>query len=143
MTNTGKNVLIVEGDGECASFCSSVLKKDGFKVNYVTTAEAAMQAINEGKIPDIIVTEMLLERDDSGIILCHWLKKNPRTAGIPILMLSDVARARGINFDLKTPSAREWILADDFADEPIREEQLLAHIHHLLGQPAMAEEQHH
>lgn len=144
MTNKGKTVLIVEGDGECASFCSADLKKDGFKVNYVTTAEAAMQAINDGLRPDIIVTEMLLEHDDSGIVLCHWLRKQAATAKTPILMLSDVARSRGISFDLKTPAAREWIKADDFVDKPVREEQFLTHIHHLLGQPAVTpEETHH
>ncbi|HEY9071667.1 MAG TPA: response regulator [Candidatus Ozemobacteraceae bacterium] len=143
MTNTGKTVLIVEGDNECASFCSDVLKKDGFTVNHVTTAEAARQAVEAGKIPDVVVTEMLLERDDAGIVLCHWLKRNAKTTQVPILMLTDVARKRGITFDLKSPGSREWILANDYAAKPIRAEQLLAHVHHLLGQPAVAAVAHH
>ncbi|RCK79577.1 MAG: two-component response regulator [Candidatus Ozemobacter sibiricus] len=136
------NILIVDDDIDFVAIQREVLEKDGNHVDAVHTAKDGLEWLQKNALPDLIIVDLMIERDDAGFTFCHAVKRDPRTQKIPILMLTGVSKARSIGFDLKSPSSREWIKADDFAEKPIRSETLLAKVHHLLGQPAEKPESH-
>lgn len=73
--------------------------------------------------PDLIILEALLPRRD-GLQACRELKNDPATRHIPILfftylLLEERARLAG---------------ADAFLLKPLREEQFIETVHHLLSQ---------
>ena len=135
---TQKLVLIVDDDPDFAAISGEILQKAGYAVRHELSAGAALEVLQQGAVvPDLIISDLMMERDDAGFRFCHAVRKLAgRLAQTPILMLTAVARARAIPFDLKSPAAREWIKADDFAEKPIRKETLLAKVRHLLSEPA-------
>ncbi len=131
-----KKIFIIDDDIDFVAIQSEILRKGGFEVSAChNSGEALTQLASAPALPDMIIVDLMMERDDAGFQVCHALKKDPRTKSVPILMLTGVNKARNLGFDLKSPSAREWIKADDFAEKPIRPENLLARVHHLLKTP--------
>ncbi len=131
-----KKILMIDDDVDFVAIQSEILESAGFSVTACHSSAEGLEMVTKGPPPDLIIVDLMMERDDSGFTFCHAVKRNPKTAKIPVLMLTAVARDRSIGFDLKSPQARDWIKADDFADKPIRKETLLAKVHHLLGEPA-------
>ena len=69
------------------------LEGRGFAVESATNGVEALQIL-EGVRPDLIVTDMLMPKM-SGTELITALKKNPETAGIPIIIVA--GRASGFD----------------------------------------------
>ena len=137
------HILIVDDDIDFAAIQTEVLEKNGFTVETRINSEEGWDALQKGEVkPDLIIVDLMMEADDSGFTFCHRAKRLAATAHIPILMLTGVSKERNMGFDLKSPSAREWIKADDFAEKPIRPEILLAKVRHLLGEPAVDTHSH-
>jgi CheY-like chemotaxis protein len=135
-----KKVLIVDDDVDFALIQKEILEKDGFVVQMIHSSDEALKTLEDGEPPDLIISDLMMEKDDSGFTLCHKLKRAPKTSKVPILMLTGVGQVRSIGFDLKSSASREWIKADDFAEKPVRPEVLLAKVRHLLGMSAEAED---
>lgn len=137
------NILIVEKDLEVAEKNKCIIETAGFKAIHCQTASAALEIIMSNKAPDLVITEILLEKEDSGFVLCHKIKSNPKTKHIPIIILTEV-NTLGIayNFDLKTEEARRWIKADRFYDKPIRPVDFIARIRRRLGMTAVENVSH-
>lgn len=139
-----KHVFMVDDDPDFLAIHKEILEKDGFTVSTRPNSEEGLKALQLGELkPDLIICDLMMEKDDSGFTFCHNVRKIPTFARTPILMLTGVNRAKNMPFDLKSPSAREWIKASDFAEKPIRAENLLAKVHHLLGEPAEGNQNGH
>jgi CheY-like chemotaxis protein len=132
-----KTILIVEKNKEIAEKNKSIIEHAGFKAITAWTAEKALAIINSKNRPDLVVTEVILEKEDSGFVLSYKIKSNPETAHIPVLILTDVNNL-GVdyNFDLKTDEARTWLKADRFYNKPIRPVDFIARIRKRLGMSA-------
>jgi CheY-like chemotaxis protein len=55
------------------------------------------------QVPDVIVVDLLVS-DGDGLLLCQWLRRNPVTAGIPVVVITgdDAAytRAQAVRSEL-------------------------------------------
>ena len=128
--NTTKRVLVVDDDIDYLLQLRLQLEALNFDV---TTAEGTAGAIAafEQKKPDLAIIDLMLDHADSGFTLCYKFKQQaPR---IPIILISCVTRATGIDFDTSTDEGRSWIKADTMLDKPFRFEQLRKEIDKLLS----------
>jgi CheY-like chemotaxis protein len=82
------------------------LEERGFTVESATNGAEAVQIL-ERIHPDVIVTDMQMPKMSGGELITH-LKKNPKTAGIPIIIVA--GRASG--FDEKEKRANFAIYKD-------------------------------
>jgi two-component system cell cycle response regulator len=100
----------------------------------VTTAENGAIAIEMATAnpPDVILLDVMMPEMD-GFETCRRLKKNPKTADIPVVMvtaLTDVSdRVQGLNAG-----------ADDFLTKPINDLALFARIRSLVRLKSMTDE---
>lgn len=86
--NKTENILIVDDDATALAFLSNVIKRANYIARTVDRVEKAIQAVDE-KLPDLIILDITMP-GISGFEYCTMLKKNPKTADIPIVFISAV-----------------------------------------------------
>jgi len=82
-------VLIVDDSATVRADMRGVLSAAGFGTTLCESLSAARKALSEGEF-DLIILDMLLP-DGEGVDLLEELRQVPRTAHLPVLMLSTEA----------------------------------------------------
>ena len=113
------DLLLVEDDEAIAELIVWHFAKEGYAVRHTPDGEQALVLAAE-RVPDIVLLDWMVE-SLSGIEVCRRLRRNARTANVPIIMLT----ARGEEEDrirgLETG-------ADDYVTKPFGLDELLARI---------------
>ncbi|MCU0641047.1 MAG: response regulator transcription factor [Candidatus Margulisbacteria bacterium] len=116
-------ILIIEDDRDIVESLEYNLKKEGFKVAKAYDGAAGLKAAEE-KRPDLILLDLMLPIFD-GLEVCRRLRKNAKTAGIPIIMLT----AKGTETD-KVVGLE--VGADDYLTKPFSLKEVIARIKAIL-----------
>jgi len=114
-----KKILFVDDEAGYVRAMTYVMEKEGYEV---ITASNGLQGLIKAQKekPDLIVLDVMLPGID-GFEVCSRLRSDPRTAGIPIIMLS----AKGQDSDKTTGLA---VGALDYLTKPIQNSTLLGKI---------------
>ncbi len=125
-------ILFVDDDTD---FLAAQEAYFGSRGHSVITAESSPEArgVLETVRPDIIFLDLMMERYDSGFRLAYELRKDERLTGVPLVMLSGVARETGERFDQEGKGLLSWTRLDRFVDKPATGKQLLAVAEELLS----------
>jgi DNA-binding response OmpR family regulator len=116
-------ILIVEDDRDIAELVERYLQKAGFTTVLMASGREALKAIFD-RPPDLIILDLMLPQVD-GLEVCRSVRGNPRTAAIPIIMLT--ARA-----DESERIVGLEIGADDYVAKPFSPNELVARVRALL-----------
>jgi DNA-binding response OmpR family regulator len=83
---TTRRILVVDDEPEFSAVITTLLKQAGFAV---TLAEDGLRGrdLAVSTHPDLIVLDWNLPRMD-GLALCKWLKSDPETRDIPVILLT-------------------------------------------------------
>jgi CheY-like chemotaxis protein len=129
MTMT-KKILIVDDDVDQLEYVAMILKADGYDVITAQGQKEGEDAILTA-IPDLAILDLMMENMDSGFVLCHQIKRMyPDT---PVILLTAVESATGVDFSPTSRGAASWIKADVLIDKPVRPEQLRNEVKRLLA----------
>ncbi len=79
-------VLIVEDDTSLLRLLELRLMVDGYTTRTAVDGADALQTL-AGWLPDVIVTDVMMPRL-SGLSLCRAVRRDPRTATVPIILLT-------------------------------------------------------
>jgi len=109
----------------------AIFEGAGLHVISATTVEEGMR-MARAQHPDLVVSEVMLEKPDAGFVLGYKMKKDPALANVPLVLLSSVFQNTGKVFDLNSPEARTWIKADAYLERPIAPDRLVAKVRSLL-----------
>ena len=107
------NVLIVEDSPTQALRLKLVLQKAGLKVEVAGNGLQAVDMATQSP-PDAVILDVNLP-DISGLEVCQRLKRQPATAGTPVIMLTVKDRAVDALSGLEV-GADAYIPKDDFAE---------------------------
>jgi two-component system phosphate regulon response regulator PhoB len=118
-----ESVLVVDDEQEILELVKYNLAKDGYAVACVGSGEDALTA-TRSKMPDIIILDLMLPGVD-GLEVCRRLKNDPKTAHIPIVMLT----AKGGEADIV---AGLELGAADYVTKPFSPRVLLARVKAVL-----------
>ena len=127
--DTPKKILVVDDDIDLLEQVATVLAVDGYEVHKAQGQEEA-EDILTGFIPDLAVLDLMMENMDSGFVLCHSIKK--LYPGTPVIILTAVQAATGLDFKARSAEAGSWVKADILMDKPVRPEQLKSEVRRLL-----------
>lgn len=125
-----KRILIVDDDTDHLDQISLIVRSAGYEV---CTAQSRQEGeeLMLAKAPDLAILDIMMEEKDAGFILAHNIKKlYPAT---PVILLSAVRAATGLDFSTRSVDAASWIKADMIMDKPVRPDQLKAEIRRLLA----------
>jgi two-component system cell cycle response regulator len=124
-------ILVVDDVELNVKLLEAKLASEYFEVVSADNGPHALD-IADSELPDIILLDVMMPRMD-GFEVCRRLKANPRTADIPVVMvtaLSDVAdRLRGLEAG-----------ADDFLTKPVSDIALFARVRSLVRMKRMMDE---
>jgi CheY-like chemotaxis protein len=124
-----KTILLVDKDHDFLTQVKYYLEKLGFHVVLADTQKEAEDIIARLR-PDLAVTELMLENEDGGFVLCYKLKK--LYPDVPIIIVTEVSRETGLSFGLESDEEKKWIKAEAYLEKNVKPEQLYKEILKLL-----------
>ena len=120
---TNKHILVIEDEEDILELIRYNLAKNGFKVTTATDGTAGL-AQARSLVPDVILLDLMLPGID-GLDVCRALRRDDRTALIPIIMLT----ARTEESDVITGLE---LGADDYITKPFNLKVLIARVRSVL-----------
>lgn len=116
-------ILVVEDDRDIAELVGRYLEKAGFAVELLPSGRDAIAAL-AARPPDVLVLDLMLPGVD-GLEICRAARSNPRTANIPIIMVTARAEESERIAGLENG-------ADDYLAKPFSPNELVARVRALL-----------
>ncbi|MDX2097359.1 MAG: response regulator [Leptolyngbyaceae cyanobacterium bins.59] len=116
-------VLVVDDSPMLREMVSDLLKKSGLTVNQASDGVDAMEKI-QANPPDLVVMDIVMPRMN-GYELCRWIKSNPKTQNIPVIMCT----TKNEEFD------RYWGMkqgGDAYITKPFHPEDMIRAVMQLL-----------
>jgi phosphate regulon transcriptional regulator PhoB len=123
-------ILVVDDEADLRELVTYNLQKEGFDVSAAASGDEALTAVRKQSF-DLVVLDLMLP-GVQGVEVCRMLRGDPKTARIPIIMLT-----------AKTEEADKVIGlemgADDYVTKPFSPRELVARIKAVLRRTAGAE----
>jgi two-component system sensor histidine kinase/response regulator len=85
---SGRRIVVVEDSRTQAEYLGHLLELEGAGVTVAAAGEDALAVIRNNS-PDIILTDIVMPGMD-GYELCHTIKSDPKTAGIPVILVTQL-----------------------------------------------------
>jgi PAS domain S-box-containing protein len=122
-TKVGTRILVVDDEPDIAGLIRRYLERGGYQVLVAHDAHTALETAQRER-PDLMTLDVNLP-DSDGFTLLEWLKGDPATAPIPVIMLSVLEdTGRGLLMG-----------AVDYLHKPIDEPTLLSHVGSIARSP--------
>ncbi|MCM1982184.1 response regulator transcription factor [Lyngbya confervoides] len=116
-------ILVIDDDPAIAELVAINLEMEGYEVTPVIDGIKG-QALAVQLVPDLVILDLMLPKVD-GFTICQRLRRDERTADIPILMLTALNqthdKVEGFNAG-----------ADDYLTKPFEIEEMLVRVRALL-----------
>jgi len=116
-----KKILVVDDDKDDLKMISMILEPEGYEV---VTAENGVEALEkvEAENPDLVLLDVMMPELD-GFAACAKLKSAPESQGIPVILLTGVAK-----YITKSKYPIDGVLraqAEEYLEKPLEPEELL------------------
>jgi len=112
-------ILVVEDEAPIQELIQFNLERKKYRVKVVDSGEKALEAVGQ-YMPTLILLDIMLPGAD-GLEVCKQIKANPKTARIPIIMLTALSEETDIVAGLE-------LGADDYVAKPFSPRVLLARV---------------
>jgi two-component system phosphate regulon response regulator PhoB/two-component system alkaline phosphatase synthesis response regulator PhoP len=119
----GRFIAVVDDEPDILELVSLHLDRAGHAVRTFTDAASFTSSLAD-RVPDLVILDLMLP-DGDGLDICKELRKDPRTATVPVIMLT----ARGDEFDRVLGLE---IGADDYVTKPFSPKELVARVKAVL-----------
>jgi two-component system cell cycle response regulator len=123
-------ILLVEDNADCRELFSVVIRRLGYEVLEAESGPSAIEKASS-ELPDLIVMDVTLP-GMNGIEATAWIKSNPFTCHIPVIMCSAVQSDQTIAKALKIGAA-------EFLTKPVGMDSLREMLHRYLGSTEASE----
>jgi phosphate regulon transcriptional regulator PhoB len=118
-----KKILIVDDEKDIVDLISYNLEKEGFTTIKAYDGESALELVKARK-PDLVLLDLMLP-GIRGLEVCKFIRKNPDTETLPIIMLT----AKGDQVDKILGFEMG---ADDYITKPFNVRELIARVRAVL-----------
>ena len=124
-----EDIVLVDDDRVIQKMVGGFLERTGYRVRKASDGIEALELIHQ-RVPDLVITDVRMP-ELNGIELTTRLRGNHLTAGVPILMFSDLREAQDM-------LAGYAVGADDYLPKPFELAILEAKVQALLRRSAGA-----
>ncbi len=124
-------ILVVDDEPDALELIGFNLRNAGFDISTAADGEHALRFARELQ-PDLILLDVMLPEVD-GLEVCKIIRRDPITAGIPIIMLTakaaEVDRVLGLELG-----------ADDYVTKPFSPRELVLRVKNMLRRGLLPDE---
>lgn len=120
-------VLIVDDEVEAREALAEVLRAKGYLVDIFDGGSRALEFLQAGPRPDIILLDLLLRRDMNGWQFLELIKVHPELRKIPVIAISGAEL---------TPEQRRQCRAEAFLAKPLHPQVLLTALEQYRASPS-------
>ena len=96
MAEPSKTVVIIEDEPDAAEMLGEMMRVSGFRVVKSYSSGPAMSIISK-EMPDVIILDIMMP-DISGLEVLRFMRQEPKTAAIPVVVVS----AKSMPSDIQT-----------------------------------------
>lgn len=123
-----KTVLVIDDDADLLEVAKTVLAGAGFSVLVASTGRDGLACIRKGGI-DCIILDVMMATETEGFHVAQDLRADPKTAGIPIVMLTSVSKKSGFEFSPQTD--KDFMPVEVFLEKPVDPKRLVQAVRDL------------
>ena len=130
-------ILVVDDDSDFLIITRHILVNAGYRVVCRHDAAEATQYITGAaaeELPDLIVTDLMMDTLQAGFEFAAWVKGNERTGGVPVVLVTAAASTRGFDFNPKAIVDFRAMHIDAYFDKPVPSKKLVDTVAILLRQ---------
>lgn len=122
-------ILVVDDDPDDLKMISMILGPEGYQVVTAENGREALQKV-EAEDPDLIILDVMMPELD-GFAACAKLKSSPDHKGIPVILLTAVAKhIHETKYPLNGVLRAE---AEEYLEKPTKPEDLLEAVARMLA----------
>ncbi len=125
-------ILIVDDDFDFLELNRIILEGAGYRVVTATNPDEARERI-AAEVPDLIITDLMMDSLDAGFAFSKTLRDDPRTASVPVIISTSVTSQLGLDFRPRSDDDLRAMRVDAYFDKPVDRDTLLAKVAQLLG----------
>jgi DNA-binding response OmpR family regulator len=118
-----RRVFIIDDEPDMIKIATDLLESEGYVVSSATHPRDGLKKI-QANPPDLLLLDLRLP-DVTGFDLCKQIKADPKTRGVPVIMVSVQSEEMDIVLGLE-------VGADDYISKPFRKRELLARVKAVL-----------
>ena len=128
-----KKVLIVDDDPDVRLFNSAVVEENGYTPIEASNGEEALQIIQK-EAPALVLLDVLMPKQ-SGIRLYRELKTEKSLLGIPVIILSGVAKRTFLRSQKALTEFGDKPVPepDSYLEKPVEPDELAKEIKRFIG----------
>lgn len=122
-------ILVVDDDIDVLESRRIVLEHNNYEVETAAAIKVAREILEKKKI-DLILLDVMMEKDTDGFNFAQEVKANDKLKHIPIILATAVNQRTKFKFDIETDG--DFLPVEKFMEKPIDPDDLIAAIRGLL-----------
>lgn len=123
-------IVIADDDQDIRDSVASILETQEYEVIAASDRAEAMDKIRQEK-PDLAILDVMMSSYSDGFEMSRELKSDPDFKDMPILLLTGVKQATGIDFE-STAGDKTWCPVDAFLNKPVDPATLISEVGKLI-----------
>jgi DNA-binding response OmpR family regulator len=124
LDSSGSNILVADDDRVVRRIVVAKLTGLGYNVDQVEDGQEALEFLENGGVPDLLITDSLMPRM-SGLELVRNIRSNADMAALPVIMLTSRQGEQDVIEGLETG-------LDDYITKPFSPDELAARVRTVL-----------
>jgi CheY-like chemotaxis protein/two-component sensor histidine kinase len=124
-----QKILVVDDDIDVLESRKIVLEHNKYDVVSATNVKVAQELL-ENEAIDLIILDVMMEKDSDGFNFAQALKKDPKYKHIPIILATAVNQRTKFKFDIEKDG--DFLPVEKFMEKPIDPDDLIVTIRGLL-----------
>ena len=128
---SASDILIVDDDPDFVEITKVILETKQYDVRSGYSPEEGWARLEEA-VPDLLILDVMMGKGADGFIMARQIRKDPRYAEMPILMLTSMREQTGFDF----PGERihsKFLPVDDYVEKGVEPKILLEKIEQQLA----------
>ncbi|MDD5217267.1 MAG: response regulator [Candidatus Omnitrophica bacterium] len=124
-----KRILVIDDDAEFVDAVAGILRSKDYLVSYAASGkEGIKKVLADGA--DLIILDVMMTHRTEGFEVARKLKVDPKTAQIPIVMITGIRKEMNLPFGFDVDS--QWLPVKAVLEKPVKPQVLLETIEHAL-----------